>query len=308
MTTGFGAEPLKDGNGVVTVGTTSDDIQRVTGSLYSAGLISGGGVTTSPSALTYTVGSGVAAFPIVSDLSTPYKPQNQKTVLGPIPATTLTVTAPSSGTRTDIVYAQQLTPLDDNDATIVVNFGPTLPARAVQLAKFTVTAGNTSSNQFAKVADVKYSIPYGASLGRLVNYTSLFNSPFTVAPSGTQPRSTVGSGTFYLPTDRLIRVSLTATVSANLAVGFDNSKYCEAGYEVLLDNNIMFTWTTGGLHQAWQEYYWSGDIALAANPTTARTIKVNHFRAQGPGTPRGRGINAAQPYARILVEDIGPMP
>jgi hypothetical protein len=305
MTTGFGADPLKDGNGVVTVGTTAEDLRQITGSLYSAGLISGGVITTSPSALTYTVSSGVAAFPIVADTSTPYKPQNQRTVLGPIPATSITVSAPVSGTRTDIVYAQQLTPTDDADANIVVRYGTALPARAVFLGSFTVSSGNTNSNAFVRSGDIKWSIPYGASLGRLVNITNMFNSAFTVAATGTQPRSTVGSGSFYVPTDRLVKVTLTVQVSANAAVGFDNSKYCEAAYDVFLDNIKQFTWTTMGLHQAWQEITFTGDLQLTGG-AASRTIRVEHYRNVGPGTPRGRA-SAGAPYARLVVEDIGPV-
>jgi hypothetical protein len=303
MTTGFGADPLKDGNGVVTVGTTAEDIRQITGSLYSAGLISGGVITTSPTALTYTVSAGVAAFPIVTDTSTPYKPQNQRTVLGPIPATTLTTTAPTSGTRTDIVYAKQLTPAADGDANIVVGIATTLPARAVALGTYTVTAGNTNSNAFTKTGSIVWSIPYGASLGRLVGVNSYFNSTFGITTGNPTGRSTVASGAFYLPTDRLLSVQLTVAVSANGAVGFDNSKYCEAGYDVFWDNNKLVSWTTMGLHQAWQEVNW--DIDVSSNPGS-HTIRVEHYRAAGPGTPRGRGL-AGAPYARLMVTDIGPI-
>jgi hypothetical protein len=305
MTTGFGIDPLKDGNGVVTVGTTSDDIQAITGSLYSAGLISGGTITRSASAFTYTVSAGVAAFPIVVDSSPPYKPQNQKTVLGPIPATVVSTSPPSSGSRTEIVYAQQLTPSTDSDAVVVVRVGTVLPARAVALGTFTVNSSNTSSNAFLATGNVKYSIPYGASLGRLVNMTNMFNSSFAVAATGTQPRSGLGTASFYLPTDRLCKVSLTVAVSASGAIGFDNGKYCEAGYEVMIDNIKKFTWSTAGLHQAWMEYGFEGYQEMVAG---THTLSVNQYRAQGPGTPVGRSASADQPYARIILEDIGPIP
>jgi len=303
MTTGFGADPLKDGNGIVTVGTTAEDIRQITGSLYSAGLISGGVVTTSPTALTYTVSAGVAAFPIVKDTSTPYKPYNQRTVLGPIPATVLTTTAPTSGTRTDIVYAQQLTPAADGDANIVVKIGTTLPARAVALGTYTVSYNNANSNAFVKVGNIDWSIPYGASLGRLVAQNSYFNSPFGITTGNPTGRSTVASGAFHVPTDRLLSVQLTVAVSSENAVGFDNARYCEAGYDIFWDNVKLVTWTTMGLHQAWQEVNW--DIDVSTNPGS-HTIRVEHFRAKGPGTPRGRGA-AGSPYARLMVTDIGPI-
>lgn len=295
MTTGWGADPIKDGSGNVTVGTTAADIRQITGSLYSAGLISGGVVTRSPSALTYTVSNGVAAFPMTADLSSPYRPENQRTVLGPIPAKVLTTTAPSSGTRVDIIYAQQHTPADDSDANVVVEYGTTLPARAVLLNAFIVSAGNTNTNQTVRTMDVKYSIPYGASLGMLYNVRSTFNGAFTV-------RATDLSGTFFLPTDRLVRVSLMASLSASGATGFSNAHYCEAGYDIFIDGVKKYTWTSVGLHQAWAEHNWSDVIVL---PAGTRTIRSERFRSIGPGTPVARATN----YGALLsVEDIGPVP
>ncbi|UDL16780.1 minor tail protein [Arthrobacter phage Atuin] len=305
MTTAFGANPLKDGNGLVTVGTTEDDIQRIYGSLYSAGLISGGLVTRSASTRTYTISAGVAAFPLVVDSSSPYKPQNQKTVLGAIPSASITVSAPPSGTRQDLIYARQLTPADDGDANIIVEVGPTLPPRSVLLNGFTVKSTDTNSNQFTQNQNIKYSIPYGASLGRLVYVSSSFNSVFAITQQNPTGRSTVGSGTFWLPTDRIVSAQLTVTLQANGAVGFDNSKYCEAGYDLFIDTTKVTTWTTMGLHQAWQEINWDIDMTMLAG---SHSIRVEHFRAQGPGTPRGRYVNAAQPYARLMLVDIGPIP
>jgi hypothetical protein len=307
MTTSFGADPLKDSNNIVTVGTTAADLQQIFGSLYSAGLIAGGVVTRSSTALTYSVSNGVAAFPIVSDASSPYKPENQRSVVGPIPATpNITTTAPPSGqTRTDIVYAQQLTPTNDSDASVVVRVGTVLPPRAVLLGQYLLTSSATNTMAATPSTVVKYSIPYGASLGRIVNMTNMFNSTFTVVGSGTQPRSSLGTATFNLPTDRLCKVSLTVAVSASGATGFDNTKYCEAGYEVYIDNIKKFTWTTAGLHQAWMEYGFEGYIESLAG---SHTIRVDHYRAQGPGTPVGRTASPDQPYARIIVEDIGPIP
>lgn len=296
MATSWGIDPLKDSNGVVQIGTTADDFRKIQGGLYTPGLISGGKVTTSASALTYTVSGGVAAFPIV----TSGVPQ---TVLGAIPATVLSTSAAVSGTRMDLIYAQQRTVAVEGDPNIIVAVGTSLPDRAVLLDGFIVGTTTASTTAATRSADIKYSIPYGASLGRLVNMTSMFNSNFAIAASGTQPRSSLGSATYYLPTDRLIRISLTATASANGAIGFDNSKYCEAGYEVLIDNVIQFTWTTGGLHQSWEENNWDGYIQHSAG---SHTITVRHFRASGPGTPRGRALTG-QPYARVIVEDIGPV-
>lgn len=291
MTTGWGIDPLKSG-GVVTTGTTSADLRQIQGGLYTPGLISGGKITRSGSALTYTVSAGVAAFPIVTG-------SNPQTTLGPIPGVTVNTTAPGSGTRTDIIYAQQRQVSVEGDPTIVVGVGTTLPARAVMLDSFIVSSSNTNTNAATRTGNIVYSIPYGASLGRLVNVTSSFNTTFNISAD-----STVGSGTFFLPTDRLVTVSLTVAVSANGAVGFSNTAYCEAGYKVFFDNVQTYTWTTMGLHQAWQEVNWNDVIQFSAG---SHTIKVDQYRAQGPGTPKGRSL-AGQPYARLTVTDIGPVP
>lgn len=301
MTTGFGADPIIDGNGLVTVGTTEEDIRQITGSLYSAGLISGGIVTRSPTGLTYSVSAGVAAFPITVDASTPYKPQNQRTVLGPIPATQapLTVTAPTTGTRTDIIYAQQLTPADDEDANIIVDVGTVLPPRAVMLDSFIVASNHTNTMAATPTGDIKYSVPYGAPRGTpWFSHRSTFNGTFnsTVVNAVT--------GTFYMPADRNVAFTLKTSLNSNGAVGFDNAKYCEAAYSVYIDNIWKFTWTTGGLHQAMQDYNWEERGILLEGQ---RSVVVKRWKSAG--------ATAALPYQRygqgnlgllFEIRDVGP--
>lgn len=301
MTTGFGADPIKDANGLVTVGTTESDIRQITGSLYSAGLISGGIVTRSPTALTYSVSAGVAAFPMTVDTSTPYKPYNQRTVLGPIPATQapLTTTAPASGTRTDIIYAQQLTPADDSDANIVVRVGTVLPPRAVMLDSFVVASTNTNTNAATPTGDIKYSVPYGAPRGTpWFSHRSTFNGQF----DSTQTNAV--NGTFYMPADRNVAFTLKTSLNSKDAVGFDNAKYCEAAYALYIDNIWKFTWTTGGLHQAMQDYNWEERGVILEGP---HTVVVKRWRSAGATT--------SYPYQRygqgnlgllFEIRDVGP--
>lgn len=293
MTTGFGIDPILNANGDVTVGTTSDDLRRITGSLYSPGLISGGDVTRSSTALTYSVSNGVAAFPIVVDNSKPPKPQNRRTVLGPIPATVLNTTAPATGTRVDIIYAQQLTPATDNDSNVVVKIGTSLPARSVLLDSYIVSAGQANTNLTTRTGNIAFSIPYGASLGTLVNKTVL-----TSPTLNTTTKHTVISGSFYLPTDRAVNAFVTAGFSAVGAVRFSDTTYCEAGLELAVGGVTLTTWTTVGLHQAWAETTYREGYYFAEGTHTF-TLKV--FRATGPGTPilRNRGI-------QLMIQDIGP--
>lgn len=273
MSTSFGAYPLKDAEGNVTVGTTEADIQQIYGSLYSAGLISGGVVTRSATAMTYTVSNGVAAFPLVVDASSPYKPENQRTVLGGWGPKVLTTTAPSSGTRLDMIYARQLTPTNDSDANVVVEFGTTLPARAVLLDAYIVSSTNTNSLASVKSVDVKYSIPFGAPRGTpWFSHRSTFNGTFT------STKLPAAAGTFYLPSDRYVTCNLSTSLNSNGAVKFDNARYCEAAYAVYLNDQWKFTWTTGGLHQAMQDFFFEEALTLAAGPYS---VRVDRWKSVG---------------------------
>lgn len=287
MATSWGIDPLKDTNGVVTMGTTAADFRQIQGGLYSPGLISGGKVTRSASAMTYTVSAGVAAFPIVTG-TTP------QTVLGPIPSGTLTTTAPSSGTRVDMVYAVQRTVAVEGDPGIVLGFGTTLPNKAVLLDAFIVSSSNTNTNAAVRQADIKYSIPYGASLGLLVNRKSTFTGSFTIS-------ATDLTGSFYLPTDRIIRVSIQAGLSSLNAIKFDNTKYCEGGYDVYIDDIKKFGWTSQGLHQAWAENYWSDTVQLSAGSHTYKSVRYPAYNGVGLGTPVVRG------GAIFQIQDVGPV-
>lgn len=287
MTTSWGIDPLKDGTGAVTLGTTAADLRQIQGGLYTPGLISGGLVNRSASAHTYTVTQGVAAFPIVTGTA----PQ---TVLGPIPAKVLTIPPPGSGNVTYIVYAQQRTVATDGDPNVIVDFGTTLPARAVMLNSFIVASTTANSNAAVRTGDIRYSVPYGASLGMLYDAKSAFGGNFTA-------RATDLSGSFFLPTDRLVRISLMASLSASGAAGFSNAAYCEAGYDIIIDGVKKFSWSSMGLHQAWAENNWSDTLVLSMG---THTIRSERYRAQGPGTPVVRSTNYG---SSLSVEDIGPV-
>jgi hypothetical protein len=294
MTTSWGIDPLKDGTGKVTLGTTAADFRQIQGGLYTPGVISGGVITRSASAHTYSVSAGVAAFPIVTGAS----PQ---TVLGPIPAYVLTIPPPGSGSTTYIIYARQRTVAVEGDPNVVVDFGTTLPDRAVMLNSFIVSSTTANSNAAVKTGDIKYSIPYGASLGILYQHTATANWAFT-------GRAADGTGSFFLPTDRLVRVTLTATLSAVratsqiAAVGFDNAAYCEAGYDMFLDGVKKFSWTSIGLHQAWAEHTWTGILTI---PQGTHTVKYERYQAKGPGWPFVRGNSSGGNM--FILEDVGPV-
>lgn len=265
MASGFGVDPTKNGSGVITSGTTAQDIRKIWSGLYSPGIISGCVITRSSSAMTYTVSAGVACIQMSSG----------ENVLVPVPATTVTAaTVPAGASRTDIIYAQQRTPAVEGDSNIIVTYGTTLPARAIKLDQYSQPAGATNTNAGSRSAFLDFAIPYGSGLGNLHYHQYTTN--------GFLPNNLtyIGNGNIYLPTDRTVTFSVRATLYADGASGFDNSKYCEYGFSVVVDNNEVMLWTTPGLHQAWASYSFSRTAGLAAG---SHTVKLGVYRIVGPG-------------------------
>jgi len=286
MTAGFGVEKAADGSG-----TTSGDIRKIFGGLYTPGLISGCLVTQSATDMTYVVSAGVVAIKTATD----------EIILAPVATTTVpTAAAPGSGTRTDYIYAKQDYPSVEGDANIVLGVGTSLPSRAVLIKKFIVSSGNTKTSQAVATGSIDYSIPYGASLGVL--------HKFQDTTVGTLPTALTrkGSGTISLPTDRRLKFSLTTTIQANNAVGFDNSKYCEWGFLPNIDGGDFILWATPGLHQSLSTLYFEGYFNATAG---THTVNYGAVRISGPGTAY-HYYGTLGGYGRVgtifQVEDAGP--
>lgn len=292
MTSGWGVNATLNGSGVPTSGTSDSDVRKVWGSLYTPGIITGCTVTTSASIMQYTVASGVAAI----------KTATGETIMAPVQGTTVSTTAPSSGTRIDIIYAQQRFPDIEGDSNVFVGAASALPPRSVALATYTVTAGQTNTNSAVRSANTDYSIPYGASLGTLWYH----HYQYSGAISNTSP-ARYGAGVIHLPTDRRVRFTITAgAVYAAGASLFDNSKYCELGFLPNYDGGDFVLWTTNGLHQAWQTLQYSAAINLTAGD---HNVNYGMFKITGPGTPM-MFTGASSGYGRrgieFTVEDLGP--
>lgn len=284
MTSGFGVDPTKDNNGNITSGTTSDDIRQINGGLYTPGLISGGTISTSSSAMTYTVAAGVACVQYAAG-------QN---ILIPIPATTLTLTSvPASGARTDIIYAQQRVPAVDGDSHVIVSSGPVLPPRAVSLGTYATAAGSTSSNSSVLTAPAPYAIPYGGSLGVMVRAQDTRNGVF---PEAVGVTTYANNGSFTVPTDRWMSFTITAAISA--ADGQDGGSggvgLCEPNFWPQLDNNNLVLWVVRA-NASWATYYFQYETKVTAGYHTVRlarnTFSPSGRKAQanyyGPGSHSG---------------------
>lgn len=288
MASGFGVDATVNAStGEVLSSTTSQDIRRIMGSLYSPGVISGGVVTTSASGLTYSVSAGVAAI---------------QTATGQIvltPFDSATATSVGTAARTDIIYVKQNFPADGN-SNAVVGLNNTLPKNALALARFSVPAGATNTNAAIRQGNTDYAIPYGASLGALWTYTDTRNATL---PNALERR---GQGKIYLPTDRRIRFNIQTTLSASGAVGFDSSKYCEWAFWPMIDNSFPTKWTTPGLHQAWCTWQWEYEMNVVAGE---HVVSYQTGREVGPGTAKqhyGFDVtNNMRTGTVFTVEDVG---
>lgn len=265
MTSGFGVEETVTG-GIVTSGTTAQDIRLILGALYTPGIVSGAAVYTSSSAMTYRVSAGVVVIEMAA----------YQNVVAPVPEFTYTAQPNNTAaTRVDRVYVKQNTPETEGNSNVVIGVGPTIPARAVEIWSYNVPAGATTTSAALSTADRKYSIPYGSSKGVLYQYRYTAN---TTVINNTRILTT----SLSVPTDRQVRLMATVCVSSQNAQNFDAADYCEMGIYPIIDGAFSAGWRTPGLHQAWAQYQFEDLIYLNAG---RHTISVDIRRIIGPGSP-----------------------
>ena len=301
MTVGWGVDATVTNN-VVTSGTTAADVRKVWGALYTPGVVNGCTITRSGSAMTYTVASGVVAI----------SPTVGEVIMAPVQGAPVpTTVAPGTGTRVDVVYAVQRQPAsgDSNVALEVKSFATEAdivpPAASQELGRFLVSAGQTNTNAATVIGDVKYSIPYGGTLGVIHYWQNKYDGDLT------NGFGRLGHGTYNLPTDRLVRYTYRTTLSSRGAIGFDNSKYVEYGF--LFNNDRIggsgdfVIHTTPGLHQAWATYEFNSLIVLPSGPNT---FSLAETRIVGPGTAWQHYGSDGSGYGRrggeFIIEDLGP--
>lgn len=288
MATGFGIDPTLNSSGIPTSGTTSKDIRNITAGIYTPGVISGAKVSTSASAMTYSVSAGVIAVPITST----------EVVLAPVPATTIpTAIAPTSGTRTDVIYADQGIPSIDGHSNIQIKVGTSLPARSVELGRRSVGANIKNTNAAIKTGNIDYSVPYGASMGIIFEFRDTRNGIINHA------RSVVHTRTINLPTDRTVRLSMTSAMNSRNASAWEVAKYCTVAYEVKIDGATVSKFNTGGLERAIQTFTFQDTYVLRAG---THTVRFDMFRGSGAGYPVAH-YGGGLPGTVYTLEDIGPV-
>lgn len=291
MPSGFGVDRAPDGLS----GTSSQDIRRINAALYKPGIIDGCFVSTSASAMTYTVTSGVVAIQTAVG----------EIVLAPVNQTTVTAAAaPVSGSRTDIVYAKQRFPsiVGEGDANVVVGVASVLPANAVELRRYIVNAGTTSTNGAVVTGDRVQSTTYGGMQGVLHKWQNTYSGPLSTN------LIREGYGTFNLTTDRYVTFRVKAVLNAIGASGFDNSKYTEHGFLFGFEQGDFVLHCTPGLHQAWATYQFESQVVL---PAGQHTVNLGSFRIVGPGQAETHYGTDGQGFGRegvqFTVTDDGPV-
>ena len=208
MSTAFGIQQTSAG-----VGTTAADMRHILAAQWeSTGVVDGLAVTGGTS-LAYRVASGVCVCS---------RGASDGKVLAwwPGGATPAVSAANATYPRIDAIWlcAHDASQGDaDNLVTLGVTQGtpaaaptaPTIPTYATLLAQMVMPAGATTTANATQATSVGYAVPYGASLGILIDTTDTTNGDV----SATSER-TISSSTIHLPTDRLVDIRFTITMYA----------------------------------------------------------------------------------------------
>lgn len=218
------------------VGTSALEMRKIIGSLFeNKGVVKGLNVK-GTSSLYYTVDSGVA---------TCSKGESDGYTIAYYPGgNTPSVQSNTSGqSRIDTIW---LTSHDiqngdkDNFVTIGVSQGtpssspvePKIPSDATPIAHMLLPAGATSTQNAYVISERAYAIPYGASVGVLLDKT---DTSYKGVYKGSA--YTYASGRIYVPTDRLLSVKLTETTWAWHPSTHD---WVGSGYvDWMLDGNVQ---------------------------------------------------------------------
>lgn len=129
--------------------------------------------------------------------------ENRRGVLIPVEGGPITVPPAGTSNRTDTIWV-------DKEGAIRVNAGAsTFQAPGVVIGRFMVPAGAANLSAATDTISRVYAIPTGASLGVLHQ----FHDPATGVWGNIAP-TTLGQGSFYLPSDRFVKFEMTHCVAS----------------------------------------------------------------------------------------------
>ena len=255
-------------------GTEPVDMQRVIWSLFEANepLIVRGCQVTGAASMEYKVSPGVVYIPNGAG----------RGILVPIDAATISADpAPSSGSRTDHIYA---------DATGSVKVGSYLPSGAVELDRRRVSAGVTSTSSAPGVADRRYATLAGAARGLVYSWVD----PTGLRANWDGAYKTRCRTTITCDTDRHVDFRLTQSMGSNdhgsamWEIWIDGKRWQSREFEVTLRWDSRFSACTAHLTAG------THDIELRAKKETGSKPFIY-----------GGGGNAKQPGNRFEVVDLG---
>lgn len=285
MATSFGIDPTVNSSGEITSGTTSRDIRKVIGGMYTQGILNGMNVTTSTTDLTYKISAGSAVNFISGG-------DSDEHVLVPGYPTTITTTAGGANPRVDYVYVKQNRPEVEGNSNIVYGVTNTRPAQGdsrLVLKTFTVPAGMTRTSQASMTGTLDYAVPRAAA-GKIIYerrdmYTGMMNSR--------SYQSTVIGGNFYLPSPRRVKVEVVSTfrnsgsnptddflVSVLYLNGLQDIRFTSGAVDSGFVETHCYTWTyelPAGSHSitvhknSWAKDWDKSTIQLLGNPGTSST-------------------------------------
>ncbi|MFD1836427.1 hypothetical protein ACFSDA_15285 [Brachybacterium rhamnosum] len=210
-----------------------------------------GGVVTGTSTMAYSVAPAVLVIPS----------GDSRRLLVPTDRVTVpTAAAPSSGTRTDIIYA-------GSDGAIKV--GTSLPANNIMLDKRSVPAGVTATTATSSLlGDRRFAPLVGASMGRLISWEESIGHGYHFPAAQT----TVMSKTITLEEDRLIDWRFFQTIA--LEDGLDG-EWASMKWDLLIDGAVQRSWEMKVENIAETKYF-NMNSSLGAGTHTVtlrRTVK-----------------------------------
>lgn len=187
------------------VGTTPQHIRRAIGSMYMAP-----GILPGPQTRFGARGTSGWSYSIPECTAFMwYDEANREGVLVPVDAGTISV-SPSTGGRTDLIYVSL-------DGSVKVAEGATnRPEPGVTIDRMVIPSGATNTQGAVSNWDMRYAVPAGASLGRLVNYTI---PGATWSQANATSDHVMHTARFVVPTDRLVRIELSTSVQSVSSAG-----------------------------------------------------------------------------------------
>ncbi|MEX3609772.1 hypothetical protein VVR12_01830 [Rothia sp. LK2588] len=264
MATGFGIAPDQQGNG-----TTPEDIQAITSGEYIWGGILTGCEVKTTSEMKYQIVTGAAVIRL----------DDFHKVKVPVYGQTIPTTpAPVTGSRTDIVYVKQNTPAVDGNNQVVLGVGQSLPANALELARFTVPAGATSTRQATAIGNPIYTRPVGAQFGVLHSAVDTDGSEH--APGQVLTR---GAGDFNLWTDSDVELKLSSCVSATDVGSVTADEYGSVIYKIYVDDMLQYSWERR-YDRVWESKEFSRLVTLNAGRHTVKyTVETRWYPSGSSG-------------------------